>query len=243
MLTSQHPSRKLSKTGFMSFTDKSYPRYQAVGESAILLEFSDVMSPVVNNRVRALDSRMREVSLAGVIEWIPAYISLMVKYDPRSVQFEAVKLWINNCLDSSFADTELEERCIEIPVRYGGEDGPDLEYLAAFLNLSQADVVFRHTQSEYRVAMMGFTPGFAYLTGLDPSLSTPRRETPRIHVPVGSVGIAGTQTGVYPLDSPGGWQLIGRTDKTLFNPDHDFPFLLSPGDIVRFTAVEDGEVL
>ena len=226
----------------MNFMDKSYPRYQAVGESALLLELTDDMSPAANDHVQALDSRMLEDTLTGVNEWIPAYASLMVKYDPRSVQFDAVKQWIKNCLSSPSEESMQEERCVEIPVRYGGEDGPDLEYVAAFHNLSPAEVVSRHTQSVYRVAMMGFTPGFAYLAGLDISIATPRRDTPRIHVTAGSVGIAGAQTGIYPLESPGGWQLIGRTDRTMFNPDHDPPFLLSPGDIIRFTAVEDGGV-
>ncbi len=226
----------------MSFMDKSYPRYQAVGESALLLELSDEMSPAVNDQVRALDSRMLVAPLAGVIEWIPAYVSLMVKYDPRSVQFDALKQWINDCLASASEETKAKKRSIVIPVLYGGEGGPDLEYVAAFHNLSRSEVVLLHTQATYRVAMMGFTPGFAYLSGLDPSLNTTRRETPRIHVPAGSVGIAGGQTGIYPLDSPGGWQLIGKTDRTMFNPDQDPPFLLSPGDIIRFTAVEDGSV-
>lgn len=223
----------------MNFTGKSYPIYQAVGESALLLEFSDDMSPAVNERVRALDSRMLEMPLTGVIEWIPAYTSLMVKYDPRSIQFDAVRLWINDCLDSTSEDMKQEVSCVVIPVRYGGKDGPDLESVAAFHHLSPSEVVTRHTQAVYRVAMMGFTPGFAYLTGLDESIATPRRDTPRIHVPAGSVGIAGAQTGVYPLDSPGGWQLIGRTDMTMFDPDHEPPFLLSPGDMIRFETVED----
>jgi len=226
----------------MNFTDKSYPCFQEVGESAVLLELSGDLNPAVNDRVQMLDNRMREVPLAGVLEWIPAYASLMVKYDPRIIKFETVKQWIKNCLESTSEDTNGEEGCVVIPVRYGGEDGPDLASVAAFHNLSPAEVVFKHTRATYRVAMMGFTPGFAYLTGLAPSIATPRRDTPRIHVPAGSVGIAGGQTGVYPLDSPGGWQLIGRTEKTLFNPEQDPPFLLSPGDIVRFTDVEDGSV-
>jgi KipI family sensor histidine kinase inhibitor len=222
----------------MNFMDRSHPNYQAVGESALLFELSDEMCPVVNDRVRALDSRMQEMPLAGVVEWIPAYASLMVKYDPQLIQLKSVKKWINDCLESTSEETKQEERCVVIPVRYGGEDGPDLEAVAAFHHLSPSEVIFKHTGATYRVAMMGFTPGFAYLAGLDPDIATPRQESPRIHVPAGSVGIAGEQTGVYPLDSPGGWQLIGRTDRTLFNPDQDQPFLLSPGDIVRFTAVD-----
>jgi len=129
---------------------------------------------------------------------------------------------------------------VEIAVRYGGEDGPDLAFVAEYHDLNPVEVVRRHTAQTYHVGMMGFTPGFAYLMGLDPNLATPRLSTPRIVVPAGSVGIAGEQTGVYPLESPGGWRLIGRTDRTLFDPQYEPHFLFSPGDKVRFVAQEGG---
>ncbi|MEA3327520.1 MAG: 5-oxoprolinase subunit PxpB [Chloroflexota bacterium] len=226
----------------MNAWDKTYPRYLKVGELALLLELAEEMTPTVNAWVRAVDVRMGEIPMAGVIEWIPAYASLLIKYDPIKTNSSDVQRWLKGCLESAAVDAPGKVRCVQIPVHYGGQDGPDLEAVAAFHSLSSSEVVARHTRVRYHVGMMGFTPGFAYLMGLEPSIATPRHETPRILVPAGSVGIAGMQTGIYPLDSPGGWQLIGRTDKTLFNPDQEPPFLLLPGDKVQFVASKDGDV-
>jgi inhibitor of KinA len=126
---------------------------------------------------------------------------------------------------------------VELPVCYGGEFGPDLEEVAARCGLSAAEVMARHSTAEYRVYMLGFSPGFPYLGGLDPAIAAPRRETPRLRVPAGSVGIAGMQTGIYPQESPGGWQIIGRTPGRLFRPDRAEPCLLGPGDRLRFVPV------
>jgi len=226
----------------MKLWDKTYPRYLSVGESALLLEFAEEITPTANARVRAVDLRMQEFPLGGVIEWVPAYASLLIKFDPIRTTSSDVQNWLGLCLESASVEAQGETRCVQIPVRYGGDDGPDLETVAAFHSLLPSEVVARHTRVKYKVGMMGFTPGFAYLMGLDPNLVTPRRETPRVIVPAGSVGIAGSQTGIYPLDSPGGWQLIGRTDQALFIPDQDTPFLLSPGDEVQFIVVGDGAV-
>jgi KipI family sensor histidine kinase inhibitor len=133
------------------------------------------------------------------------------------------------------------ERWVEIPMCYGGKFGPDLAAVAAHTGLSEAEVIRRHSAGSYRVFLLGFVPGFAYLGGLDPQLATPRRETPRARVEPGSVGIAGTQTGVYPLAAPGGWQIIGRTPLSLFRPQETPPTLLHPGDRVRFRVVEPQE--
>jgi KipI family sensor histidine kinase inhibitor len=134
--------------------------------------------------------------------------------------------------------TDMDSAEIEIPVRYGGADGPDLVALAKHTGLSVDEVVKRHTQAEYVVFFLGFQPGFAYLGGLDPALAMPRRAEPRIEVPAGSVGIGGAQTGIYPAASPGGWQLLGRTELKLFDPARNPPTLMQPGDRVRFTALE-----
>ena len=226
----------------MNAWDNIYPRYLQVGESALLLEFAEEMTPTSNAWVRAVDIRMQELPMEGVIEWIPAYASLLIKYDPVKAKSSGVQRWLSTCLKSASMEAPGKARYITIPVRYGGSEGPDLEAVADFHGLSPSEVVARHTRMTYRVGMMGFTPGFAYLMGLETILATPRRETPRILVPAGSVGIAGMQTGIYPLDSPGGWQLIGRTDKALFIPDQEPPFLLAPGDEVQFAALKDGEV-
>jgi inhibitor of KinA len=219
---------------------ESFPRFSPVGESALLVELDDVLSPAVNHQVIALDARMLVNPLAGVLEWVPAYTSLLVIYDPLWVKYPIVHQWLEDCMRTDFTDKQLSPKRWEISVVYGGVDGPDLEYVADFHGLSPGDVIDRHTAQVYRVGMMGFTPGFAYLIGMDQTLATPRLDTPRAIVPRGSVGIAGAQTGIYPLDSPGGWQLIGRTDQVLFNPDHKPHFLLSPGDEVRFISLKDG---
>lgn len=228
----------------IKLTNKQHEKYKinAIGDSALLLELSDEISLAVNNRIRALNVRLKNQPLEGILEWVPGYTSLIVFYDPTLLDFPAVKSQLIALLGETKGDTELQQQQITIPVCYGGEDGPDLDYLADFHNLSPSEVVRRHAARTYRVGMMGFTPGFAYLMGLDPNLVTPRRDTPRTQVPAGSVGIAGSQTGVYPLASPGGWQLIGRTETVLYDPESDHPFLLSPGDEVRFLPLSEGVV-
>lgn len=219
-----------------------FPRICHVGDSALLVEFADELSPAANDRVYALDARLHQAPLTGVVEWVPAYASLLVIYDPISVKLPDVRQWLVQCMNAKSPDQMYQPKRVMVPVRYGGAAGPDLNDVADFHGLSPGEVVERHAAQVYRVGMMGFTPGFAYLLGLDPSLATPRHSTPRTEVPAGSVGIAGGQTGIYPIESPGGWQLIGRTDQMLFDPDHEPHFLFSPGDEVQFIPVEDGAV-
>ena len=217
-----------------------YPRFSLVGEVALLVTFADELSPKVNHQVRAVDQRMQGSPIKGVIEWIPAYVSILVLFDPLRVQLAAVMNWVESCLTTQTTVVDPSPKRVEITVHYGGVDGPDLPFVAAFHGLSQAEVVEKHAGQVYQVGMMGFLPGFAYLLGLNPGLATPRLDQPRTHVPSGSVGIAGMQTGVYPLDSPGGWRLIGRTDQVLFDPLHEPHFTLSPGDEVRFVPTNGG---
>jgi KipI family sensor histidine kinase inhibitor len=223
-------------------TNDPFPRYSPVGESGLLLELSESLDPSVNARVLSLDAWLGESIPEGIQTWIPGYVSLLVLYDPLVTALSEVKSWLEDHILSCPAVETQPPRQVEIPVLYGGEEGPDLAYVAEYHDITSSDVIRKHTSQTYRVGMMGFTPGFAYLMGMDPGLATPRLATPRTHVPAGSVGIAGGQTGIYPLDSPGGWQLVGRTDCRLFDPHHEPHFLLSPGDEVRFVAVnESGE--
>jgi KipI family sensor histidine kinase inhibitor len=217
-----------------------YPRFSPVGEGALLVTFADELSPKVNHQVRAIDQRMQGSPMLGVIEWIPAYASILVLYDPLRVQMANVKNWVASCFSAIRIPPSPTPKRVDIPVRYGGVDGPDLPYVADYHGLSPAEVVEKHVGQVYCVGMMGFLPGFAYLMGLNPGLATPRLDQPRPHIPAGSVGIAGMQTGIYPLDSPGGWQLIGRTDLVLFDPLNEPHFTLSPGDEVRFVATKGG---
>ena len=224
----------------MSVDAPRFPRFTLVGEHALLVTFDGAPSERANQRVHALDKRLALSPIAGVKEWIPAFNSLMVLYDPLRVKIPDIQGWVEGCCaEGSPAESQTPRR-MTIHVRYGGEDGPDLPYVAEVHNLTQAEVVAKHTQGVYRVGMMGFMPGFAYLLGLDPALATPRLPTPRTQIPAGSVGIAGDLTGVYPLASPGGWRLIGKTDQVLFDPLHEPYFSLAPGDEVHFSPAQDG---
>lgn len=232
-------SNDLMNNDLMSIENNHFPLFTPVGERAVLITFSETLTETANQLVRALDSYLRDSPLAGVSEWIPAFSSLMVLYDPAQVKVNTIQDWVEGGYTSASQAGNRTPRRVEILVRYGGVDGPDLHHVAAYHGLTQAEVVEKHIHGVYRVGMMGFMPGFAYLLGLDPDLATPRLATPRTHIPAGSVGIAGNQTGVYPLASPGGWQLIGRTDQVLFDPLHEPYFTLSPGDEVRFLPAQD----
>jgi inhibitor of KinA len=212
------------------------PHIVPVGDAALLVKFGDQIDPAVNRRVLALDTRLRAHRRPGIIEMVPAYASLLVHYDPAALTFAQSADWVNEEIPLVEAAEKAGNRRIDIPVRYGGEEGPDLPFVAGTHNLAIEEAVRRHAGRDYHVYMMGFTPGFAYLGMLDETLATPRLERPRLHVPAGSVAIADRQTGVYPIDSPGGWRLIGRTTLPLFDVQAVPPFLLAPGDTVRFVV-------
>lgn len=216
------------------------PRFEPAGDSALLVTFSERINPVVNHQAHALAYAIRQAQsnqpLAGLGEAVPGYVTLLVHYDPGLLDYETVEMYVRRNLSTTNAPALIPRR-VEVPVVYGGEEGPDLAFVADHCGLSEADVVGVHSGRDYPVYLMGFTPGFPYLGGMDPTIAVPRLSTPRKRVPGGSVGIAGEQTGIYPLDSPGGWQIIGRTRMVLFNPDRESPFLLAPGDLVRFVPV------
>jgi len=169
---------------------------------------------------------------------VPAYSSLAVIYDPTLIDFGGVKRAVEGVEASA---ESFEGELVEIPVVYGGEYGPDLEFVAKHSGLSVDEVIEIHSKPVYRVYFLGFLPGFAYLGGMDERIAAPRLERPRLKVPSGSVGIAGKQTGIYPIESPGGWRLIGRTPLRLFNPEKEPPTLLQPGDRVKFVPVDEYE--
>ena len=226
----------------MMMRSDPYPRFSPVGDSALLLELGESLNPEINTRVLGLDLWLKQSPLQGIKTWVPGYVSLLVIYDPLEIAFPDVAHWLEGCLHSCPEAEICPPKQVEVPVRYGGADGPDLVHVAECHGISPSDVVRMHSSHTYRIGMMGFTPGFAYLMGLDPNLATPRLATPRTHVPAGSVGIAGGQTGIYSLESPGGWQLIGRTDWALFDPLNEPHFMLSPGDEVRFVALNESRV-
>ncbi len=216
------------------------PAYRAMGDGAVLVEFANVVSPRVNRRVQSLAAALDANPPPGLLDLIPAYRTLLVVYDPLAIGYDAL-LERLRMLDGLSQATAPVSRVVTLPVVYGGEFGPDLPVVAAHTGLPEDEVIARHTAGRYLVYFLGFSPGFAYLGGLDPSLATPRLREPRLRVPAGSVGIAGTQTGVYPEATPGGWQLIGRTPLRLYDPTTADPFLLHPGDELRFAAIDAEE--
>lgn len=211
------------------------PKLVPLGDSALLMQFGDQIDLEINQRIHALDALLRADAIAGIIETVPAYATLLIHYDPLALTYAQISDWINAEMDRVGSSASRKPRQIEVPVRYGGVSGPDLEWVAAQHHLSIADAIRLHTNRTYIVYMMGFTPGFPYLGKLHESLVAPRLDSPRTLVPAGSVAIVGEQTGIYPIDSPGGWRLIGWTRLRLFDPLSDTPFLFAPGDEVRFT--------
>lgn len=216
------------------------PRFERIGEDCLLLRFDSRIDAAGNARVHALVSRLHSTRPRWVVDIVPAFASVAVFVDlvgsGEGDPLDAAVAWVatqSSHLDAHVAPT----RTIEIPVRYGGADGPDLDDVAAHAGVLAGDVIARHSAPEYSVAMLGFAPGFPYLLGLDPALAVPRLATPRLRVPAGSVGIGAAQTGIYPRTGPGGWRIVGRTDATLFDPLRDPPALLAPGDRVRFVPV------
>lgn len=217
--------------------EDQFPLFKPVGDSAIVVVFGERIELALNRRVHAFDRAIQRRQLPGVIETVPAYCSLLVHYNFLETDYTALLTQLQHLLALCNNAEELPSRLVEIPVIYGGERGADLAFVAQHNHLSVEDVIALHSGAEYTVFMMGFTPGFPYLGGINPAIATPRLETPRIHVPAGSVGIAGSQTGVYPVDSPGGWRLIGYTPLKLFDPALNPPCLLTPGDRVRFVPI------
>ena len=208
-----------------------------LSDSSILLPLGDSIDPETNRRVHALAAALALDSLPGVSETVPGYTSLVVHYDPLVLTHTQVTDWLSAHAEIAAETSARPARKIEIPVQYGGEYGLDLDSVAAHCHLSPAEIIRLHSETEYTVYMMGFTPGFAYLGRVPAALVTPRLETPRTRVRAGTVAIAGEQTGIYPVDSPGGWRLIGHTDLLPFDPLREPPFLFAPGDSVRFTPL------
>lgn len=213
------------------------PRFLPGGDRALFIELGDTIDPELNRRVRRLHLAIQEATPPGLVETVPAYRSLLVCYEPRDVSPQQLRATLELLVDKTEADEFPAAKVTEVPAVYGGEYGPDLEFVAEHNGLSPEDVVRLHAGKAYLIYVLGFTPGFAYLGGLSPRIATPRLATPRARIPAGSVGIAGNQTGIYPVESPGGWRLIGRTPVELFHPEKEPPSLLQMGDYVEFVPI------
>ena len=223
-------------------TDNLTISYRPLGDTAIILQFKEEISRDTYALIYKIASFLEAYSFEGFVEYVPAYTSVSIFYDPLIVSYPDLEMMMIEMLQELEDVDEKEQRMVEIPVLYGGaEYGPDLELVAAYAKLSTSEVIDLHTAQEYLVQMIGFAPGFPYLGGLDQRIAVPRKENPRIKINAGSVGIAGKQTGIYPMDTPGGWQIIGRTPLRLFDIQRSVPALIRAGDTIRFVAITEDE--
>jgi inhibitor of KinA len=220
-------------------------QFSPLGDQALTITLGNSIDEATHRRVRAVVARLDRERPAGLIDLVPAFASIAVHYDPAKVggnsPHEAMVATLSALLRDVGDEALPPARVVEIPVCYGGDLGPDLGDVAARHDISEDDVVQIHSDGEYLVYMVGFMPGFAYLGGLPERIVTPRRSTPRKAVPAGTVGIGGQQTGVYPMVSPGGWNLIGRTPRAIFDIRRPEPSLLATGDRVRFRPITRDE--
>ncbi len=218
-------------------------KYLICGDSALNMEFGNIISEETNKKIRAVAILIETMKISGINELVPTYRSLMIHYNPLMIDYGnlvSILREVEGSLDNILLPSP---EIIEIPVLYGGQYGLDIENVAKHNNLTVEEVIRIHTSVEYLIYMLGFTPGFPYLGGMDKRIATPRLSSPRTKIPAGSVGIAGEQTGVYPMQSPGGWQLIGSTPVELFNPERENPILLKSGNYIVFKSIDEDEYM
>jgi KipI family sensor histidine kinase inhibitor len=208
------------------------------GDAVLIVQFAERVDPVINARAIALAERLRTLMSAGILDVVPTFRSVAVYFDPLRTDHDRLVAELQRLASTELPVDAQPREAIQVPVEYGGTCGPDLADVARFAKMSEDEVVRLHTGVTYRVFMLGFVPGFAYMGTVDQRIAAPRRQTPRTTVPMGSVGIAGVQTGIYPSELPGGWQLIGRTAIKPFDLSRNEPSLFKPGDTVRFVAVD-----
>ena len=217
-------------------------RFLIAGDSSICAEFGNEISKEINAQIRAFNILLKESGIAGIVETIPAYRSLLIQYDPGVISYKSLEGKLKKLLARLDSVEIPPSEVLEVPVLYGGEEmGPDLKFVAENAKMSEEEVIKLHSEPEYLIYMLGFTPGFTYLGGLNDAIETPRLKTPRVKIPAGSVGIAGKQTGVYPIDSPGGWQLIGRTPLKMYDADREKPILPEAGQYIKFVPIDRAE--
>lgn len=218
-----------------------YPKAKIfiVSDTAYCVEFGNEISEELGGKVSSFTKLLDESKAPAIIEIVPSYRSVMVEYDPMIADGEAMSAYLSELSDKVGGSESHSGRTVEIPVCYGGVYGPDLSEVASETGFTEQEVIDIHSGGSYPVYMMGFTPGFPYLGGMDKRIAAPRLKTPRTAILPGTVGIAGEQTGVYPLATPGGWRLIGRTPLKLFDKTNKDPFLLSAGDVVKFVPIDE----
>ncbi|WP_339210639.1 5-oxoprolinase subunit PxpB [Aeribacillus sp. FSL K6-8210] len=214
---------------------------QPLGDTGIIIQFGTEISEAIYQQIRQYVYRLEQIRIEGIVEWVPAYTTLAVFYRPNIISYDELSqklLKIGEKIESMPVPDPI---VIEIPTLYGKEAGPDIQFVAETNGLSEEEVVKIHSSSDYLIYMIGFVPGFPYLGGMDKRIAAPRKKTPRSRIPAGSIGIAGEQTGIYPLETPGGWQIIGRTPVKLYDPQKQDPILLKAGDYIRFVPITERE--
>ena len=216
-------------------------RFRIAGDTGLLVELGEGVDPAVNAKVWAMVAALSDPMPNGILQIVPTYRSLLLVYDPGKTHPEQVRGVVETVESKLETLDSTPEKIVEIPVCYGGKLGPDIEHVAETNNLTVDEVIQIHSDKDYLIYMVAFTPGFPFLGGLDPRLSTPRLTSPRTRVPEGSVALANNQTGIYPIASPGGWQLIGRSPLRLFRPEKAKPFLYQAGDRIRFCPINQDE--
>ena len=217
-------------------------RFLIAGDSSLCAEFGNEISKEINAQIRAFNILLKESGIAGIVETIPTYRSLLIQYDPGRISYKSLEGKLKKLLARLDSVEIPPSEVLEVPVLYGGEEmGPDLKFVAENAKMSEEEVIKLHSEPEYLIYMLGFTPGFTYLGGLNDAIETPRLKTPRVKIPAGSVGIAGKQTGVYPIGSPGGWQLIGRTPLKMYDADREKPILPEAGQYIKFVPIDRAE--
>jgi KipI family sensor histidine kinase inhibitor len=217
------------------------PRIRPAGDQAFLVEFGTEISPEINRRVQEFFRRASGHKVPGIGEMTSSYCSALVYFDPFLLSYSEANAWAKEFLGSRFAEEEAAVPAKEVPVLYGGEQGPDLSFVARHNQISEEEVIRLHTGQPYLVYVVGFSPGFAAMGIVPPKIQAPRLANPRTKVPAGSVGIGGVQTGIYAVESPGGWQLLGRTPLKLFDLEKNPPSFFQAGDYARFYAIDERE--
>ena len=216
-------------------------RYLVSGDCAVCVEFGNEISPEINRRICAFKIAVENAQIEGIVETVPTYRSLLVVYQPEIIRFGELTKTFDSLMDSMDQIPIPPPSVVEIPVLYGGEMGPNIETVASHNGKTVEEVIKIHTSGEYLIYMLGFIAGFPYLGGMSKEIATPRLKSPRVKIEGGSVGIAGEQTGIYPVASPGGWQLIGRTPLKLYDSEREKPVLLSAGQYIKFCPVTEDE--
>ena len=216
-------------------------RIRSEGDCSLLIAFKQEISPEVNAKIASTVKLIGQQKIEGIVDMIPAFASLLVNYNPQVTTYAALKKRLEGILRMDLGTETAQKKVFEIPVCYGGTYGPDIQTIADHAGLSVEEVIAIHSEREYLIYMLGFLPGFCYLGGLDERIHTPRLANPRRAIPAGSVGIGGSQTGIYPMESPGGWQLMGMTPVRTYDPDREVPILVNAGEYIHFYPIDEEE--